>query len=71
MAFLPNGDLLIAASFQGKKGIFKHSPAKGDLVHFIAAPTLVGLAAAGSEIVLADAGSIYRIRTQWGSSQVI
>lgn len=71
MASLPNGDLLIAASYQGKKGIFKYSPLQGDLVHFIAAPTLVGVAAAEAEIILADAGSIYRLRTQWGSSQVI
>jgi sugar lactone lactonase YvrE len=71
MAFLSNGDLLIAASCWGKKGVFKYSPLKGDLVHFIAAPTLVGLAVAGNEIILADTGSIYRMRPQWGSSQVI
>jgi sugar lactone lactonase YvrE len=71
MAFLSNGDLLIAASFLGKKGIFKFSPQQGDLVHFIAAPMLVGVAVAGNEVVLADTGSIYRIRPQWGSSQVI
>jgi sugar lactone lactonase YvrE len=71
MAFLTNGDLLISASFLGKKGIFKYSPSNGDLVHFIAAPMLVGVAVAGNEVVLADTDSIYRIRPQWVSSQVI
>lgn len=59
MAFLPDGDLLISAGYQGKKGIFRYSPPKGSLDHFIAAPVLVGLAVAGQDIYLASGRSIY------------
>lgn len=59
LAFLPDGDLLIAAAFQGKKGIFRYSPEKGSLQHFITAPILVGLAVAGQDIFLAGSNSIY------------
>ncbi len=59
MAFLPGGDLLIAAAFQGKKGIFRYSPEDNSIQHFIAAPILVGLAVSGQDIFLADSNSIY------------
>ncbi len=71
MSFLPGGDLLIATSYEGKKGIFRYSPANGSLVHYIAAPTLVGVAAGHGEIFLADNTSIHRIRPGPHPSQVV
>jgi sugar lactone lactonase YvrE len=62
MAFLPDGDLLISTAYQGKKGIFRYSPARDSLNHFIAAPVMVGLAIAGRDIYLASGNSIYWIQ---------
>jgi hypothetical protein len=59
MAFLPGGDLLLAAAYQGKKGIFRYSADTGMLTHYIAAPILVGLAVSGEDIFLADNTSIF------------
>jgi hypothetical protein len=59
MAFLPGGDLLLAAAYQGKKGIFRYSPESGTMVHYIAGPILVGLAVSGEDIFLADNSSIF------------
>jgi sugar lactone lactonase YvrE len=60
MAFLPDGDLLIAAGYQGNKGIFRYSSKDGSLSHYIAAPILVGLAVAEHNIYLASNDSIYQ-----------
>ncbi len=60
MAFLPDGSLLIAAGYQGKKGIFRYSPEDGSIRHYISAPILVGAAVAGQDIFLASNNSIYR-----------
>jgi sugar lactone lactonase YvrE len=62
IAFLPNGDLLMAASFQGKKGIFRYSPNDGTIRHFITAPMMVGLAVANEDVFLASSNSIYWLR---------
>jgi len=59
LAFLPDGDLLISAGYQGKKGIFRYSPKNGSIRHFIAAPVMVGLAVAGEDLFLASGNSIY------------
>ncbi len=59
MAFLPNGDLLISAGYQGKKGIFRYSPSEDLIQHLITAPILVGLAVAGQDLYLASNNSIY------------
>jgi sugar lactone lactonase YvrE len=59
MAFLPDGGLLIAAGYQGKKGIFLYSPKDGSIQHFMTAPVLVGLAVVGQDIFLASGQSIY------------
>jgi sugar lactone lactonase YvrE len=59
LAFLPDGDLLIAAGYKGKKGIFRYSPVDGSIHHFIAAPILVGMAISGQNIYLASNSSIY------------
>ena len=59
MAFLQDGDLLICAAYEGKKGIFRYSPKDGAISHFMAAPILVGLAIAGQEIFVATGTSIY------------
>jgi hypothetical protein len=62
MAFLPDGDLLISAAYEGKKGIFRYSPVNGSIQHFMAAPILVGLAVAGQDVFLASSSSIYWIQ---------
>jgi len=61
MAFLPNGDLLISAAYEGKKGIFKYSLKDHSINHYISAPILVGLAVAEKDIFLATGDSIYWI----------
>ncbi len=71
MGFLGSGELLIATSHAGKKGIFKYSPRTGDLTHFIAAPTLVGVAANRDDIYLADSSSIYKIGAGLTSRHVV
>ncbi len=71
MAFLASGELLIATSCGGRKGIFKYSPKTGQLVHYIAAPTLVGVAASRDEIFLADNSSIYRMGAGADTAQVV
>jgi WD40 repeat protein len=60
MAFLPNGNLLIATGYQGKKGIFQYSAGDGSITHYITAPILVGLAIAGQSMYLASNDSIYQ-----------
>lgn len=60
IAFLPDGDLLISAGYQGKKGIFRYSQKDGSLQHYITAPILVGLAISDQDIYLANNRSIYR-----------
>ncbi len=59
MAFLPDGDLLIATGYQGKKGIFRYSPENGTIQHFISAPILVGLAVSDRDVYLASSSAIY------------
>ena len=59
MTFLPDGDLLIAAGYQGKKGIFRYSPSSGSIQHFVTAPILVGLAVSAQDLFLANNSSIY------------
>jgi len=59
MAFLPDGNLLIAAGYRGNKGIFKYSLKDGSIRHFAAAPILVGLAVSGQDIYFASGSSIY------------
>jgi sugar lactone lactonase YvrE len=59
MAFLPDGNLLISAGYQGKKGIFRYSPMDGSISLYITAPILVGLAVSGQSIYLASNNSIY------------
>jgi hypothetical protein len=61
MAFLPEGDLLIAAGYKGKKGIFRYSPVDGSLQIYIAAPILVGLAVAGRTAYLASGDALYAV----------
>ncbi len=59
MAFLPSGDLLICAAYEGKKGVFRYSLKDGSVSHYIAAPMLVGLAVAEKDIFLATGNTIY------------
>ena len=62
MAFLPEGDLLIAAGYKGNKGIFRYSPADGSFRFFITAPILVGLAVADRTAYLATGDAIYSVQ---------
>jgi sugar lactone lactonase YvrE len=62
MAFSPDGDLWIAASYGGKKGIFRYSPRLRTMIHHIAGPMIVGLAMDAMDVFLADTGSIFRIQ---------
>jgi sugar lactone lactonase YvrE len=59
MAFLPEGDLLIAAGYKGKKGIFRYSPFDGSFRFYIAAPIPVGLAIADRTAYLATSDAMY------------
>jgi sugar lactone lactonase YvrE len=61
MAFLPEGDLLIAAGYKGRKGIFRYSPADGSFRHYIAAPIPVGLAVADRTAYLATGDALYSV----------
>jgi len=62
LAALPDGNILLATGYAGKKGVFKIDPATGAIEHYIAGPTLVGVALADGEVVVADNTSVYRIR---------
>ena len=59
LAFLPDGDLLIATGCRGRKGIFRYGVAEGLLQPFVAAPTLVGLAIADGTIYLVAGDALY------------
>ncbi len=62
MAFLPDGELLITASYEGRKGVFRFNPSTHALTHHITAPILAGVAISGEDIFLADSSSIFWIR---------
>ncbi len=62
MAFLPDGNLLISAGYQGKKGVFRYSVEDGSIQHYITGPILVGIAVAGRDLILASNNSIYSIQ---------
>jgi len=64
MTFLPEGDLLVAAGYKGKKGIFRYSPADGGFRFHIAAPILVGLAVADGTAYLATGDALYSVPLQ-------
>jgi hypothetical protein len=68
MVCLPDGDLLVATAFQGKKGIFRYSAENGSFQHYITAPILIGLAIAGQEAFLANSTSIYHAQLSGKSS---
>ena len=61
MAFLPEGDLLLAAGYRGKKGIFRYSPTDGNFRLHIAAPILVGLAVVDQTAYLATGDALYTV----------
>lgn len=62
MAFTPEGDLLIASSYEGRKGVFRYAPGTTGMTHVIAGPTLVGMALSGEDLFLADNESLFWIR---------
>jgi sugar lactone lactonase YvrE len=59
MAVTPGGDLLIASSFEGRKGLFRYSPGSAEIKHYAAGPTLVGVALSGDDLFLADSESLF------------
>jgi sugar lactone lactonase YvrE len=69
MAALSDGTLLLAATYAGSKGVFRISTREGKIEHYIAAPTLVGVAVSGGDVVLADNSSVYRVRLGVPSSK--
>jgi len=62
MAFLPEGDLLLAAGYKGKKGIFRYSPADGRFQLHITSPILVGLAVVDKTAYLATGDALYSVQ---------
>jgi sugar lactone lactonase YvrE len=70
LAFSPNGDLLLAASYGGRKGIFRYSFRSKELTHHISGPMLVGLALDAEDIFLVDGNSLFWIRTGQPSGQL-
>ncbi len=70
MAFLPDGTLLVTAGYEGYKGAFRYSPDTGNFEHYIAGPTLVGVAAWNDEIVLATSDSVFLLEPAGYNSRV-
>lgn len=58
MAITAGGDLLIAASYEGRKGLFRYSPGSAEIKHYAAGPTLVGVVLSGDDLFLADSESL-------------
>ncbi len=63
MAFIPDGNLLIACAYQGKKGVFRFNPVTRSIEQYITAPILVGIAVAGEDIFLADGSSVFWLQS--------
>jgi len=70
MAFMPSGELLITAGFEGNKGVFRYSLETGDFEHYIAGPILVGVATSKGGIVLASSDSIFLLEPPGYNSRV-
>lgn len=61
LAFSADGDLYVAGSLKGRKGIVKISPA-GDAELFVSGPNIVGLAFAPNRtMIVATTNAIYRV----------
>ncbi len=58
LAVTAGGDLLITSSHQGRKGLFRFSPESAEIEHYVAGPTLVGVALSGDDLFLADSESV-------------
>lgn len=71
MAFMPGGDLLIASSFEGKKGLFRFSLTSAKIEHCVAAPTLVGVALSGDDLFLTDNESLLWMRFGTGPAKPV
>ena len=64
MAFQENGDLLVASSLGGRKGIVRVTR-DGNAELAVSGSGLVGLAFYGNALVLASSNSLYYLN--WGS----
>jgi len=70
LAFMPDGELLITAGFEGNKGVFRYSLETGELEYYVAAPMLVGVAASRDGIILASSDSIFLLEPPGYNSRV-
>ena len=71
LAVASDGSVLLAASFQGKKGIFRFDPEQNALTHFVSGPMLVGVAITPEALILADGSSIYRLLAEGTASRPV
>ena len=61
MAFDASGNLYVAASYQGRKGIVKFTP-EAEPSLFLSGPNIVGLAIApGGDLLVTTTGALYRV----------
>jgi sugar lactone lactonase YvrE len=70
LALSRDGSLWITAAFAGQKGVFRVNVTTRELEHFLAAPTLVGLAFHGEDIFLADSGSLFWLKSPEASQSI-
>jgi sugar lactone lactonase YvrE len=70
LAFMPDGELLITAGFEGNKGVFRYSLETGELEYYVAAPILVGVATSRDGLVLASSDSIFLLEPPGYNSRV-
>lgn len=71
MAFSPEGELLLATAFAGRKGVFRIDPDTRHMEHYIAGPLLAGLAVNQDMIILANSNSVFMLRPAWAPSRLI
>ncbi len=65
MCFDRNGALYMAASYGGRKGIFRFRP-EGTVEQVVSGPGIVGMAfLPGGELVIATTSCLYRVGTPW------
>jgi hypothetical protein len=65
------GIVLVAASYEGKKGIFRFDPEENTLTHYVGGPMLVGVAAVPGALILADGTSVYRLAAEGTSNRPV
>jgi sugar lactone lactonase YvrE len=71
MSVMADGGVLIAASYQGKKGLFRFDPDRKTLTLLVSGPMLVGAAAHGDALIMADGTSLYRLVTDGAGARPV